>query len=593
MKNNKNWPLEFTERMSGHGLDFNFKQQEINYPLGVLNFTTAEQSPSAEEVEFTLTIQISDVPEFIDSSDKEASVTGTITIPSLSPTPISITSGFFNLFVPPTSSIERTVAKEMHYTLFFNLRGQDYTFYGFKEILKEEETQIWKQTTTLYFYLWKGHSRFNLSEAPDIIKVGVLHISVSDFLKQLTTFKSEAPNLHEQQQAFLLFIEFFAGKIWETYAPAFFSTTSQRWNEHYFPIHTSEGVALGKKELYHINTSDGLTLILQRFCLRPTKHVILLSHGLTQSTDMFIMPEHENIVNFLHQNGFTDVWSLDWRGSGRLTYNLGPHRYTLDDVAENDYPAAIEFIKKMCGKETKINIIAHCVGSLSLWCGLASGSIQNVNSVISGSVSLTPKVHWPALIKLCLGPAIFEYIFGYPYISPRMAYFPGPSFGRWITWLIQFFHRECREPACHFLSFMWGWGFPGPYKHENIHPITHRRIVDLFGGTSFHFYRHIRKMIFAGQSLRFKKDRWGKQERYLDKALERELPPTLFVTGKENHVFPDSHSKTFKALSQTQNGKSHELWEVIGYGHQDIFMGKNCHREIFPRYIEFLKKHNT
>lgn len=100
-------------------------------------------------------------------------------------------------------------------------------------------------------------------------------------------------------------------------------------------------------------------------------------------------------------------------------------------------------------------------------------------------------------------------------------------------------------------------------------------------------------MILVGQSLRFKKDRWGKQERYLDKAVERELPPTLFVTGKENHVFPDSHSKTFKALSQTQTGKQHELWEVPGYGHQDIFMGKNCHREIFPRYIEFLKKHNN
>jgi triacylglycerol lipase/cholesterol oxidase len=582
--------------MAGHGaVVFTKTPVPVPYPYPTQAFKFAEKHSEAKEIEFTVTVHIEDVPTFINESKLEATLTGTVTIGFFSPDPLPLSKGWFNLFVKPSSSTDLDTAKEMQYTLYFSHQGKPYTLYGFKEILKEQETQIWKQTTTLYFYLWEGHSRFSADQQPAITHLGVLHISAADFLKQLTTFESQAPTPEEQHKAFLLFVEFFAGKVWESYAPAFFSTTSKRWNEHYFPIHTTQGVALGKKELYHIDTKDGLTLLLQRFCLKPTNKVILLSHGLTQSTDMYIMPEHGNLVNYLHQNGYTDVWSLDWRGSGRLPYNLMPHRYSLDDVARNDYPAALEFIKKTCGENININIIAHCVGSLALWCGLASGAITNIRSVISGSVSLTPHVHWQALVKLCVGPEAFEYIFGYPYISPRMAYFPGPAFGRWIYWIIQFFHRECREPACQFLSFMWGWGFPGPFNHKNMSPLTHRRLVDLFGGTSFHFYRHIRKMLFTGQSVQFAKDRFGKTVRYLDMAVKRQLPPTLFVSGADNNVFPKSHKKTFHALTAAHSSEAHghEIWDVPDYGHQDIFMGKNCQREIFPRYVEFLNKHNN
>lgn len=589
MNSSSQWSLQFTERMAGHGAS---ETSKFQFPFLVTDFLSCEQATTAEPIEFTVTVQIGDVPEFIENAESEAKLKGTLTIPSFSPSPLEIQDGWFNLFVKPTSSQEIDAAKEMQYTIFFSHDGRPYTFYGFKEIIKEDEFKAWHQTTTLYFYIWDGHSRWSESKKA-IVKAGALHISVADFLKQLTTFKAEAPTESERRKAFLMFVEFFAGKIWEAYAPAFFSTTSERWAEHYFPIHSAEGVVLGHKELYHINTKDGLTLILQRFCLKPSPNVVLLSHGLTQSTDMYIMPEHENLVNYLHQHGYTDVWSLDWRGSGRLIYNLGPHRYTLDDVADYDYPAAVDFIRKTCGETTKVNIIAHCVGSLSLWCGLASGSVQGINSVISGSVSLSPHVHWPSLVKICLGPEFFEYLFGYPYISPRMAYYPGPAFGRWIYWLIQFFHRECREPACQFLSFMWGWGFPGPFKHKNMHPITHRRLADLFGGTSFHFYRHIRKMLLAGQSVRFKKDRNNQTVKYLDAATRRELPPTFFVSGADNNVFPKSHQKTFAALAKTPSGAKHEFWEVPDCGHQDIFMGKDCHRLTFPRFVEFLNKHNS
>ena len=67
----------------------------------------------------------------------------------------------------------------------------------------------------------------------------------------------------------------------------------------------------------------------------------MIVHGLTTSTDMFIMPEHYNLVSYLLDNGYTDVWCLDMRMSNRHSYNLFPHRYTFDDIALYDYPPAI------------------------------------------------------------------------------------------------------------------------------------------------------------------------------------------------------------------------------------------------------------
>ena len=57
-------------------------------------------------------------------------------------------------------------------------------------------------------------------------------------------------------------------------------------------------------------------------------------HGLTSSSDLFIMPEHRNLVSYLLDNGFTDVWALDFRMSNRFPYDTETHRYTLDDIAD-------------------------------------------------------------------------------------------------------------------------------------------------------------------------------------------------------------------------------------------------------------------
>ena len=93
--------------------------------------------------------------------------------------------------------------------------------------------------------------------------------------------------------------------------------------------------------------------------------------------------------------------------------------------------------------------------------------------------------------------------------------------------------------------------------------------------------------------------------RWLDKKTERSLnwqvfpadsnpndwrSPVLFITGQDNHIFKDSNLIAYDRCNAAAPG-IHEKHVFANYGHQDTFMGKTCHIDIFPRLLEFLNKH--
>ena len=108
-------------------------------------------------------------------------------------------------------------------------------------------------------------------------------------------------------------------------------------------------------------------------------------HGLTSSSDMFIMPEHRNLVSFLLDNGFTDVWTLDFRMSNRFPYDAETHRYTLDDIAHCDHPAALRELRRHVG-DRRVHVFAHCLGSVSFSMSLFGGAVDGITSLVCNSV---------------------------------------------------------------------------------------------------------------------------------------------------------------------------------------------------------------
>ncbi|MEV0973758.1 alpha/beta hydrolase [Microtetraspora glauca] len=378
---------------------------------------------------------------------------------------------------------------------------------------------------------------------------------------------------------------------------------------HSIPRFTLDGVSGATVSVHPFTTEDDLGLTLTRF-LDPGAgasegDVVLLVHGLTSSSDMFIMPEHTNLVRFLHGNGFGDVWALDFRMSNRFPYNVETRRHTLDDIAHFDHPAALRELRRHVGAR-RIHVIAHCLGSVSFHMSLFGGALDTdddgpgggVASLVANSVGPIPRVHPWARLKLRLGPALLEHAVGLSCLDPRFADAPPLSRRRLLAGAISLAHPECREPACHMQSFMWGSGRPAMYRHGNLRPETHvhERLADLNGASGLHYYRHVAAMVTAGRVVRHDPGdprHAGLPGDYLAHHLAnpgRVTTPILFLTGDHNDVFTDSNIVAHRILERAAPGR-HELEILPGYGHIDPMIGKNAHVDVFPRILDFLKRH--
>lgn len=361
-------------------------------------------------------------------------------------------------------------------------------------------------------------------------------------------------------------------------------------------LYTLEGVRDAEVTTHYFTTDDGLGLSLLRFrrpTAEPAKDAVMIIHGLTTSTDMFIMPEHENLVSYLLDHGHTDVWCLDFRMSNRHSYNLFPHSWTLDDCALYDYPPAVELVRRETGN-VPLHVISHCLGAQTFVMAVFAKTVEGITSVIANSTALTPRVPRWSKVKIRFAPDLVEKVFGFPNLNPRWSEEPGFRIGKAFSKVVSMFHRECDVPACGMLSLMWGTGFPALYSHENLADVTHRRGGDLYGATSLNYYRHVNRMVRAGsRPLKYDFDEprhASLPDDYFTYAREIETP-VLLTTGENNKVFSDSNQVCYQRL-QALGCTRHELHVFPNYGHQDPFMGKDVARDIFPTMLEWIDRHS-
>ena len=137
-----------------------------------------------------------------------------------------------------------------------------------------------------------------------------------------------------------------------------------------------------------------------------------------------------------------------------------------------------------------------------------------------------------------------------------------------------------------------GAGRPALYEHDNLATATHARVHQLFGGTSMHYFRHVRAMVRAGTAVKYARhdpSYAALPDDYFAHAREI-ATPILFLTGDRNHVFTNSNVVCYERLRGLAVGDRHELAILPGYGHQDVFMGKDAHHDVFPRIVAFLER---
>jgi cholesterol oxidase len=198
--------LQFTETMKGF---FSAKVKD-DFAQGAKQ-GKEEGSP----FEFTLTIISDDLDAMLARPEHRGRTLGTVTAPSLSSQPLTVTQGEFNLFVEDP---DHPNTRQMHYRMkMASTEGRAYYFYGFKVIHNDPGFDAWTDNTTLYSTVYDGDSQ----DSP-ILGRGILVIYPEDFVRQLTTLQvTNAANLAQQVAAKVRFGRFFTGVLFDTYAGIF------------------------------------------------------------------------------------------------------------------------------------------------------------------------------------------------------------------------------------------------------------------------------------------------------------------------------------------------------------------------------------
>nr|VFK38337.1 MAG: cholesterol oxidase [Candidatus Kentron sp. TC] len=342
--------------------------------------------------------------------------------------------------------------------------------------------------------------------------------------------------------------------------------------------------------LHSFQTDDGLTLSLAHYNPKPCDNSILLAHGATTASTMFTMPEHENIVSFLFDQGYTDVWCADWRISSSLPYLRQGSNWTLDDLILFDAPATVRELRRHIG-ENRLFVISHCFSAISFAAALAAGLVE-ISGLLCNSVSLVTTLPPVAKAKLMALPDLIRHFFGGAYMPIDIDEVGMLSRPGMMMALAGLTRRKCTNSASHAINFLWGGDVDTIYLHENLHPVTHDRVGELFGPVPYCYWDHLRKVVLAGVMVRFNDDDpiyEALPENYFQAAANIATPMLLF-SGGDNRCWGHAQKTCYEMLTEAYPHLDVSYAEIPGYGHNDLFMGKHAALDVFPTLTDFMKQ---
>ncbi len=194
--------VRFTEEMLGH-VTFG----EADYARGA-----EPDRHGSGALMFHLTIEMEDIDRFAGDPRRGGTARGYIRCDALGGK-LPVERGVFNLFVDTEPG-----EKRMLYRLWFRDGvGHPLTLSGFKLVRDDAGFDVWKDTTTLFTRVLRGHVEADAEEGAELVGAGILRIRMRDFARQLTTFRSGGPGLGAQLGALAKFGRIFLSQLAEAY----------------------------------------------------------------------------------------------------------------------------------------------------------------------------------------------------------------------------------------------------------------------------------------------------------------------------------------------------------------------------------------
>jgi cholesterol oxidase len=140
--------------------------------------------------------------------ERTARLTGTVHIPALSPDPMTIFDGTFNLFV----DVGGKTHKQMRYRMkLAAIDGKQYYFEGHKEVHDDRGLDVYSDTTELFATVHDGE--------PDgaVLAKGILKISAEDVVNLIRTMSAHDRDGKSSIRESARFGKLFVGDLWDVY----------------------------------------------------------------------------------------------------------------------------------------------------------------------------------------------------------------------------------------------------------------------------------------------------------------------------------------------------------------------------------------
>ncbi len=353
---------------------------------------------------------------------------------------------------------------------------------------------------------------------------------------------------------------------------------------------------------------------------------VLLVHGFGASANTFtqLTPSGKNAVTELISNNF-DVWLVDLRTSSASSYRK--EYSSFDQTGDEDIVASCSYIEQWRKVnsdnselgDTKIHIIAHCIGVAMLSKPLLEGKLNGkIASLVLTQVGFVIELTAYNYARNALLSWVRQFV-GDDYfdtrISPSEAHKANgdkgtnnPSSPPLIDWFLSSF---VYRPSEWFALSSW-WKTPvwlaqynrmsalyAPLMNiKNMRKSTLNQLHRLISGV--HLKAYSQATFYS--ALRRLTNKHGQVLLSVNSINTHIDFPVLFLSGKENRVFHTATSERSALLvanAWAQNSrklstedklkKQSFSCQIPNYGHQDLWLGKNAHKDVLPHIVSFLK----
>jgi cholesterol oxidase len=229
-----------------------------------------------------------------------------------------------------------------------------------------------------------------------------------------------------------------------------------------------------------------------------------------------------------------------------------------------------------------VQVFAHCIGSMTLLMALLSGT-EGVRHAVCSQVTLHPVV--PPLNRFKARIRLADRLegLGIRTIEHNRELTPGQRALDLLLFLNPFLKGErCHHPVCR-----WVYGFYGPtHRHAQLNQETHDLMGELFGVGDLRALNHLGRIVRQGHVV----DHDG-GDTYLPNVKRLALPIT-FLAGQRNvFFFPETSRRTLRWLEENNGMGLYRRVVLPGYAHLDAIIGKDAHREVFPKLLAAIEAH--